>query len=595
MKEKCCLFGKGLLTAYAFLVVFHEPFMIGAFEERIDFLTASVYELLGDYDIRLLFMGIICAFFYGYADRCKEGKRYPVLACLFSAFLLLGNSYHECGSWDYCFGSVVNFLKTTLAFAGYSFFFGGVLQMLDFFMERAEFTTEKKHFFSRHAFLKAFVILVIVYLPFILLSYPGNLCWDVIGQMEQVTLGTGYSSHHPLVHTLLVGGLTQLGMSLFGSYEIGLFVYMLVQLVLFAASLAATIAVLANRGVKFSVLAGLLALYTLSPVYTNIVSTAVKDVPFMAFVIGYVIYLYLFLEKPDRLHDCKFVLGFMAMQLGMILFRNNGLYVAVFGGVTALLYVWKRYAVKERLTSIVVLFAGSVIISKIILTILMQVLNAASGSSGEMLSIPFQQTARYLQLYKQELTEAERSAIEGVLGDVSEVAAVYDPDISDPVKALFQKDASASALADYFMTWIKCFFKHPAVYFEAFFHHIYGWFDPAVTNFIRYESQYDLISQEGLFPNAQKLLLFFYRFVNRFTPLGVLENVGIYVWGLFFATAYGRTHRGKSVWAMTMPQWISLLICMASPCFFMHPRYAFPIMFTLPFLICFMLSSKKEN
>ena len=595
MKEKCCLFGKGLLTAYAFLVVFHEPLAAGAFEERIDFLTASVYELLGSYDIRLLFMGLICAFFYGYVDRCKAGAQYSALACLFSAFLLLGNSYHESGSWDYCFGSVVNFLKTALAFSGYSFFFSGVLQVLDFFWGRAEFITEKKHFFSSHAFLKAFGILVAVYLPFILLSYPGNLCWDVIGQIEQVTLGTGYSSHHPLVHTLLVGGLTQLGMSLFGAYEIGLFAYMLVQMVLFAASLAATIAVLAVRGVKFPVLTGLLALYILAPVYTNIVSTAVKDVPFMAFVIGYVICLYLFLEKPDRLHDRKFVLGFLAVQLGMILFRNNGLYVAVFGGAAALLYVWKCYSVKERLAGVTVLFAGSVIISKIIVAILMQVLNATPGSSGEMLSIPFQQTARYLQLYQHELTEEEKSAIEGVLGDVSEVAAVYDPDISDPVKAMFQKDASAFAMVDYFITWFKCFFKHPAVYFEAFFHHIYGWFDPAVTNFIRYEAQYDLISQEGLFPDAQKLLLFFYRFVNRFTPLGVLENVGIYVWGLFFVTAYSRKRRDTRAMAMTMPQWISLLICMASPCFFMHPRYAFPIMFTLPFLICFMLSSKKEN
>ena len=34
-----------------------------------------------------------------------------------------------------------------------------------------------------------------------------------------------------------------------------------------------------------------------------------------------------------------------------------------------------------------------------------------------------------------------------------------------------------------------------------------------------------------------------------------------------------------------MPLFISLLICMASPCFYLHPRYAYPIMFTIPFLL----------
>lgn len=597
MKQKSFQFGKGLLTAYAFLGVFQKPLSLAAFEEKIDFLTASIYELLGSYDIRLLFVGIVCGFFYVYLGRQNFSKRHshPILACLFAAFLLLGNSYYKNGNWDYCFGSIVNFLKTCAAFAGYSFFFHGVMQLLSRFLENAAATSDKSHFFSNRAFLKAFGILILVYLPFVVLSYPGNLCWDVIGQIEQVTLETGFNSHHPLVHTLLVGGLVQLGMSVFGSYEIGLFLYMLVQLFLFASALAATIALLAKRHVKCSILAGLLVLYAVTPVYSNIVSTAVKDVPFNAFVIFYVICLCLFIEKPDRLHERKFAIVFVAVQLGMIFFRNNGLYVVLIGGVITLIYVWRRYSLKERLAGVVVLFAAGVIISKVLLAILMQVLNAAPGSSGEMLSIPFQQTARYLQLYQGELTAEEQEAIEGVLGDVSEVAAKYDPDISDPVKAMFKKDATGTELVDYFKTWVGCFFKHPAVYVEAFFHHIYGWFTPTVSNSIRYEAEYDLISQQGLFPQAQKLLLFFYRFAGRFTLLGVLENVGIYVWGLFFFTAYNWKRRDVAKLVMTAPQWISLLICMASPCFFMHPRYAFPIMFTLPFLICFMISSKKEN
>ena len=621
MKTKILHFGKGLLTAYAFLSVFHEPLLRSHYDTALDYLIASVYELLGEYDFRIILIGIACGFFYSHlAKHSFTGLHsHKLLSCLFSAFILIGNSYHNNGNWDYCFGSIVNFLKFIGAFAGYSFFFYSLMQMLSDFLDRGniffglcsgkELTCDEGEcdgqtcrrrscldsFWSKGVFFKAFLMLVIVYMPFLILSYPGNLCWDVIGQIEQVIFETGYSSHHPLVHTLIVGGMVKLGYILFHSYEIGLFLYMLLQLALFAAALAMTISLLAKRGVRGLVLTGLMGLYAIAPVYSNMASTAIKDVPFISFVIGYVICLSLLIEKPDRLHHKSFVAGFILAQLGTILFRNNGIYVVCIGGIVTVIYLWKRYNIKERLGSILIFVAVSLVLSKLFLAVLMQVLNATPGSSGEMLSIPFQQTARYLQLYRSELTIEDKEAIEAVLGDVDVVAAKYDPDISDPVKALFDKEATGTELLDYFKTWFRCFFKHPGVYLEAFFHHVYGWFSPAVTNAVRYETQYDTISQQGLFPQALKIVLFYYRFVNRFTPLGVLENVGIYVWGLMFITAYQWKRRQLSKMMMTSPLWISLLICMASPCFFLHPRYAFPIMFTLPFLICFMISSKREN
>ena len=84
------------------------------------------------------------------------------------------------------------------------------------------------------------------------------------------------------------------------------------------------------------------------------------------------------------------------------------------------------------------------------------------------MALPFQQTARYLQFYRQELSQEEKAAIEGVLANVDVVAASYDPDISDPVKALYQRDSGPGRLAQYFKVWFTCFLKHPSVYAEAF-------------------------------------------------------------------------------------------------------------------------------
>lgn len=605
MKERIYLCIKSLLTAYAFLAAFHAPLLAEHYETTLDYLIASVYELLGEYDFRLILVGICCGFFYHYLGKYTFSKKnsFTISAGFFAACILLGNSYMEAGSWEYCFGSVVNLIKSLLAFVGYSFFFYGCMQLmsrlLDQFMLSGQgMKTSRKlaDFWQERTFLKAFLILIIAYLPFLILSYPGNLCWDVIGQIEQVVFDSGYSSHHPLVHTLIVGGMVKLGQICFGSLEIGLFLYMLLQLAGFGAALAATVWRLKKRGVKGGVLTCIMGIYVLAPVYSNMASTAIKDVPFISCVIGYVICLSMLLEQPKLLKRKSFVCLFVLLQLGTVLFRNNGIYVVCLSGIISVIYLWKRYQWKERMGSIAVLFAVSLVVSKLFLAFLMQILHGTPGSSGEMFSLPFQQTARYLQLYRGELTLEERSSIEAVLGDVDTVAGRYDPDIADPVKALFKKDAEASEILAYFATWMKGFCKHPAVYIEAFFHHVYGWFSPAATNAIRYETQdYGVINQDGLFSPASKLLIFYYRFINRFTPVGVLENAGMYVWVLIFITAYLHKRKRLSQMMMTVPLWISLLICMASPCYIWHPRYAFPIMFTLPFLICFICSDSQQD
>lgn len=591
------VFAKSFLTAYAMNAVFHTPLISAAYEETVDFMTASIYELLGTYDLKFILLLVLCFCFYHFGGRRipRNGKSVrissAVLSVFFAGCILVGQSYQAVGSWDYCFGSIVNCVKFAVALVGYAVLFDTGLGLICTFLDSREFVSGKEHFFSRHAFGKAFCILAVVYLPFLLLSYPGNLCWDAIGQIEQVIGDTGYSTHHPLFHTLIMGGLVKAGESLFHSPELGLFAYMLLQDALLIAALAATIAVLSRRGASLSLLLCLLVLYCITPAYSNMASTAVKDVPYSAFVVGYVICLAMLLERPERLKSKCFTAGFVLLQVGVILFRNNGLYVILFGGIGCFVFLFKRYEPGGRLKCLLMSFAGSISAAELVLFLMVQVCNASSGSMGEMMSVPFQQTARYLQLYREEIGQEERGAIEAVLGDVDVVAAVYDPDSSDPVKALFYKDASRPELAAYWKAWLQGFAKHPAVYCEAFFQHVYGWFSPAVSNSIRYEAdEYDRVRQGGLFPNAEKLLIFYYRFAARFTLLGILENIGAAVWALFFLIFYQRRHRQYEAVCAGIPLWVSLLVCMASPGFFRHPRYAFPILFSLPFLYAFTLT-----
>lgn len=595
----CCL--KSFLTAYALSVPFYPPLQPAAYETSLDYVIASVYALVGFYDLKFILLFVLCFFFYRqFAKKLKSdttfsGKGSALLSVFFSLCLLIGRSCNEKGSLTYCFGSSVNFIKFTLAMAGLSILFHEMILLLSIFLSSHQFTDQKKSFFTQHAFTKSFLIIMAVFMPFLILSFPGKLCWDAIGQIEQVIGSGSYSTHHPLFHTLLMGGLTKLGLILFHSYEAGLFVYILLQAAMLAAALSATIAILAKRSTKSSFLFALLLIYCVTPVYSNMASTALKDVPYSASVIGYVICLALLLETPEKIENSRFLLCFIPLQIFVLLFRNNGLYVVLLSGIGCFCFLCKQYDFRRKIRYLVCSFGVSIAVAELILVLLMQALGAAAGSKGEMLSIPFQQTARYLQLYREDLDQEEKDAIEAILGDVNTVAANYDPAISDPVKALFHKDASLSDMGTYLKAWFKGLCRHPAVYVEAFLIHTYGWFDPALNNSIRYESDYDVIRQGGLFPGAERLLIFYYRIAGRISLLAVFENVGAAVWALFFLTFYQKKTKQNAAALAGFPLWISLLICMASPGFFLHPRYAFPILFTIPFMYGFTLTSPSQK
>lgn len=607
MKKKIFVGLKAFFTAYALTAVFQEPFFLWQFETVLDYIIASVYEVLGEYRLEFVLIWLLTSVFY-YRLEGLDGNTCPkagmdwkkgssrLLAGFFAMCLLVGRSYYKIGSWDYCFGSPANLIKFGLSLIGYGYLFYALMGCAAGWLKKERFVGPETHFFSKNAFWKVFLILIVVYSPVVLICYPGVLCWDTIGQIEQVILETGYSTHHPLVHTLLVGGLIKFGHFMFGAYEPGLFMYMILQIVMLAAALSATVAVLAARKVRFRWLACLVALYCISPIYSNIVSVAIKDVPYCAFVIGYGICFVLLLETPEYIKNKKFLACFVLMQVGAILFRNNGLPMVCLSGLGALIYLFRKYTWKERLRYCLAGFAISIAIGKLITLLLMQATGAVKGGAGEMFSIPFQQTARYLQLYSKELSPEEREAIEEVFGSAEHMAYVYDPNISDPVKALYDKSSTTEELMVYFGAWAKGLIKHPVVYVEAFLNHVYGWFTAGVNNGIRYEVPvYDSIFKPGIFSETQKVVLFLYRFADRLSLLSILQNVGAYVWGLFFLAYFQYKEKKAGLLYGGLPLWISLLVCMASPCYIYHPRYALPIVFLLPFLYGVTVSGKEKR
>lgn len=571
---------KSLLSATALTITFAEPISKVACEDGTEFVTARVYELLGNYSfVAVVLFGTLYSFFSS-----RDLKKNDPLALFFSLCLLIGKSFKDTNSFAYLFGSLPNFILSVIYILGMTFILSELIPLfLKGYEKLAAKDDDEKPFLKGHAFRNSFLIILAFWTPAVILSYPGNLCYDVLGEIGMAMGDMPLTTHHPLLHILLVGFFVKLG-GVLGSIRAGLFIYIVFQAVILALALASTIAWLyKEQKVSNRFLLVMLLIYCISPMYSNMVSTAIKDIPFMAAVVWYVVLLAEMYFHRERLKERRFVILFIAVSILTCLLRNNGLYMVALTGVVWIVNLWKSMDRKSGVKLALTLLVLPIVLAKLINGGMMLATGATSGSAIEALSLPLQQTGRYLQLYKDELTPEEIQVYNNTFVDLNEAASVYDPDLADPVKtyAYYGLEKGTLSLGAYLGTWFKDFFKHPVVYFEAFFAHVYGWFDPAVSNAPRYEVE-ESIFGTGL-STPQKILLFAYRFADRFTPLSMLQNVGFYIWLLLILVRYMRERKQGAI-LLTAPLVISLLICLASPCFYGHPRYAYPIMFLIPFM-----------
>ena len=194
---------------------------------------------------------------------------------------------------------------------------------------------------------RAFAFILACYVPMFCVAFPGSFAYDVPYQLRQVVTGA-YSTHHPLLHTLVLGGLLQLGRAL-GDINLGAALYTALQMALLAGCFALTCGSIARqsgaRAAKRTTV--FFALYPLNMVMAV---NATKDVLFGGFFALTLAFLNEMQEKPSRGLTLKIaVCGALAVML-----RNNMAYAALVW--LALLTIGLRK--REKSAALAVLLAG---------------------------------------------------------------------------------------------------------------------------------------------------------------------------------------------------------------------------------------------
>ena len=244
------------------------------------------------------------------------------------------------------------------------------------------------------------------------------------------------------------------------------------------------------------------------------------------------------------------------------------------------------------------------------MTILVLLMNTAYGkilsaleipntSIREMLSIPFQQTARYVKYYGDEVTEEERAAIDKLL-NYDTLAERYDPRLSDNVKNEYNRYATNEDLKEYFIVWGKMLLKRPMTYINATTANIYGYFYTDSYRWYVYHDLNSILPSEGFdyhFNNLDitRLMIRGYGCGFREIPvLKLLVNCGMYTWAYVFLLVVLLLTKKRDLIVILLPAFASILIIIAGPAN-TYFRYVVHYAITLPLILGLILKETNKS
>lgn len=404
-------------------------------------------------------------------------KKYAVLfGWIFSIFWLLG--YALGGTSDLELGKIVGiaikglFLSPVVAevYVRVNLFY----QKHCWLEEKCNTSGKRRKFFIL-CFLTVLICWGIVFLTY----YPGLFNYDVYSQIPQA-LNNDYNKHHPLLHTLLLGKFYLLGGRIH-SYNFGIAMYTIMQMVFFDFAVSTVMLYLYDKGLRKLFIVISLLFFTCFPSISIMAISATKDIYFVAFLLMLTVLLARVYEDMKLLYEIGFWIKFLICAVGMCLFRNNAFYALIVVGIIA--WIWLQG--KKNRCVFVILIVCSVFSAKGGDVILTAYLDAKPGPEVEMLSVPIQQLARVYNLHGNELSCDEKQELLVLMPGIGD----YNPYKSDEVKNSAKIEEN---YREFINLYLKYFKSYPITYIDAFLCNTQGyWFVDDTTNTKMYGEGYE--------------------------------------------------------------------------------------------------------
>lgn len=432
----------------------------------------------------------------------------------------------------------------------------------------------------------------------IIMAYPGSMAGDGVTQLGQYYYNA-VSAHHPPFSTWIMGILFDLGKNLTNNARVGVVLYLVVQSIIGALIIGYSILTMFQFGISKTICYLSAVFLGWTPVLGMFAQWYEKDLLYGLFTL-------LFLTKISKLCLGKSTIsGIVVLTIIAIIcvfLRNNGIY-AVIPTMIVLAFVLDS---KVKRFVVIGCSVFVVIFTLIINGPVFNAMNINSTNVREALSIPMQQSARYVTEYGDEVTKEERLILQLFFNDYENVPNIYEASCADAVKDnvfIENKD-----LPRYFLVWLKMGLKHPGVYFDAFMCLNYGYLAPteqnaeATINMLNEEggtimSQLEAMGVDGTQDYDNIQILNSLLFINMIFPIiRYLSMPGVYTWFMIAIVVLFIKMRNKKYYVLLIPNIINILVCLASPlCNGM--RYELPVVLSVPLMLAvtIILMNRKKN
>ncbi len=439
-----------------------------------------------------------------------------------------------------------------------------------------------------------FFLLLACWLPWFLYQFPGVMTPDSLSQYSQAMGLTGYSNHHPVVHTLILKLFLTLGNALFHNPHAAIACCTGAQLLIMALILLRCLCVLYRRGAGKKLCFLFLLFYALIPYNALFAATLWKDVLFSGVMLLFVLSIYE-LQDLAEASTAAFaaslrqrpglLVQFLLSGFLVCLLRSNGLYVFL-AALPFLLWTFRR---QWRIC----LPCAALILSAVFLVKgpVFRFLKVEQPAFSESLSIPAQQIARVV--YEGRKLDPEQIDLLEQTVDYASIADYYQPWLSDPVKALIQygnPEYLENHKGEYLKLWVQLGLQYPADYWNAFVDQTKGYWFPADPI---------LLASEGISPNelglsAQPILKgpvvwktaeILSKLYTIFPLYGLLYSIGAFTWAAVFLFSNCLLNGNRKRWLLFVPFFALILtLCAATPVA-SDMRYAYPLVLAMPLLI----------
>lgn len=443
-------------------------------------------------------------------------------------------------------------------------------------------------------------VLFLAYIPTFLASFPGFFTYDA-EWTAYVVFTEKYSAHMPVVYVILLGWLLRIIFQITHSYNAGIALYIILQMLVLSAIFAYVLSFLRSIGVKRWICNLGTAFLALCPTVSMFVCCSTKEGLFAG---GIILLITLLLEqardeeqfwKSKQKRIC-----FVAASLLILFFRKDGIYaLTVFLVLFAIIHrkSWKQWCIH-----IVSIFLIYVVTTQG----LMMAFNFTKSPLGEMLCVPMQQLARAYTEDKDSFTEEDLETLYSMIPEV--ILENYNPKLADDIKINFMEDNFKADPGKYISLWFRIGRTHFDVYVNSFLMNTYGyWYPDTVLDGYRGKHTADVVYGDSSYfafstesPGVRLHLLpvleqFYERisleiYQQRMPVISMLFSIGFWHWIYLFAamSLFVKGHR-KQVFAL-MPIGLSYLIILLGPIVLV--RYVLYLFFGVPLVLALLFDAE---